>query len=51
MSHVVEVRQPIQKMCEWAARFAKYWKRTGKFGVAEIEKEIEDAQRFQNNML
>ena len=30
--------------------FRKYWKRTGKFGVAEIEKEIEDVQRFQKSM-
>lgn len=31
--------------------FRKHWKRTGKFGVAEIEKEIEDVQKFRKSVL
>lgn len=30
--------------------FRKYWKRTGKLGVAEIEKEFEDVQKFHKSM-
>lgn len=38
------------KKVRMSRTFRKYWKRTGKFGVAEIEKEIEDVQRFQKSM-